>query len=907
MHVIFCFQDRWTALDKTHRAGLAFCSFFVTLAILTCGLYQDFIFGDNLLIYAGSGSDSIGQTVPFILNEAARLSSGDISQWNQYQFLGATTIQFLNPDYLPALFGENAVPAMMLASQLMKIILAGVFFYLFLGYFGLRYRTRFVSSLCLALCGRMIELAPWTAYTLEITLFCSMLWGFERFLANRRHVFVLPVSFALIGMSEGVYGFVLYGAIIVFYALFRLIYNWNEEWGSKKLALFALQFTSLLLAGILISLPVILPSLESYSTSARIGSNLSVSDFNFLGLLLPANSTLCCEEIIKFFSNAITGHMTSYTGSTNILNAPYFYAGLLPLLGLPFAFRDKNSHQKAALVLILLFALLYCYSDGFRYLLNGFSVPGSDFRQSSFWVVIVFSLAGALGVDHLWKLCSAKTALLWGTLLILIFSIAAALIWDRISIVYFAVAIVILIVYLMLIIIASRASRPISIVAMALIITIVPIELFAQDFKAINSATHLNYAEYDQQLGSDPEDAVLSASSLPEDTYRIDNKSMMLTRSMADTYLSTTSYIGGAGFTQHVTDFLKTMKNDYVNQLGYTRYSYGFFDLATNSLLGVKYLVYSNDGKEYYIPYGYKEVGRTDDYVVFENTKALPLVYGYAKNECIGESDFTEEKEADSAEMMLEKAIVPDSLAASSSIPTATNKHSEKTNLLGSSSSIVTKGHDASAEIDDHDAGWIEVSMDLSATATTSGNLNIDISLLDSDGNTTEIVPYYTAAGNEHICVQIYDGGDSRFVRITITAANACDDARINNININACADDYFDDYDTAVSERLSNNSVISSYAGGTLTAEIDMQADGFLATSIPWSSSWELYIDGTRANTFPINIGFVGAEITEGQHYIELVYSSSMLYAGIAASAITLIALVIFPRIKRCSCIQAR
>ena len=76
-------QNKWINLDESKQAALSMAAFITTLATLTCILYSPFIFGDNLLIFAGSGSDSIGQTIPFMLNEASRLSNGDFSQWNQ--------------------------------------------------------------------------------------------------------------------------------------------------------------------------------------------------------------------------------------------------------------------------------------------------------------------------------------------------------------------------------------------------------------------------------------------------------------------------------------------------------------------------------------------------------------------------------------------------------------------------------------------------------------------------------------------------------------------------------------------------------------------------------------------------------------------------------------------------------
>jgi uncharacterized membrane protein YfhO len=134
---------------------------------------------------------------------------------------------------------------------------------------------------------------------------------------------------------------------------------------------------------------------------------------------------------------------------------------------------------------------------------------------------------------------------------------------------------------------------------------------------------------------------------------------------------------------------------------------------------------------------------------------------------------------------------------------------------------------------------------------------------------------------------------------VTIPSTNACDDACVANISIAACGENYFDEYNKKIDGHMEDSPRVYSYSSGELAGSIDMKSDGFLATSIPWSQNWDLYIDGEKTETFAINIGFVGSQIAAGEHSIELVYNNSMLYIGLFASITTLIMLLAIPNLS--------
>ena len=895
------FGAKWQSLPKHSQSKIAFIVYFSTLLILSVALYHHYLFGQDLLIFDNSGSDSIGQTIPFILNEADRLYSGDISNWNQYQFLGSITTQFMNPDYFPAVFGSNTVPRMMVVSQLLKIILAGVFFYLFLGYYNLQYKTRFISGLGFALCGRMIELAPWTAYTLEITLLAAMLWGFERFLSNKRHCLAFPIAYGLMGMSEGIYAFVLYGFVVLVYAAFRIAYVWDTSWNRKRIVLFGLEFLLLMLAGVAISLPVTIPSIEMYTTSARISSDLG-SSIGFLSFLMPSSLTILAEEIVKLFSNAILGHLGTFTGSTTILDSPYFYFGLLPLISLPFAFSGKTRRQRILLGCIAASAAFYCYSDGFRFVLNGFSTSGGSFRQSSFWVVAVFSLIGALGLNELWKKKSPKSIIAWCSILFAALAASAFLIKDEINGIYLVASGVLLIVYALLLSISSSKHVAAARIAILLVVAMFPMELLIQDYKAINMASHLTTSSYEQQLGSDPEKAVTSATSESEDTYRIDYKTLMLTRSMANSYLGTTAYIGGAAFSQPVNDYLKTIGNDYISQLGFSRYSYGYYDAAVNSLLGVKYVVYQNSDKNQLGLLGYKKIAETDNYVIYEYEYALPLLFGYSKENSMSTNEYESIDHDARSMVMLSTAIVPENEATTNNSEVANHQTDfNDSRIISTSQDTVTKESPGYYPLTSAEDDLIEIEFDLSATATESGNLFININLYDENGSPAKSLSYFTAAGNEHVNLHAERGDENYlFATIEIGSTNMCNDAVVNNVRFSDCSCRYPIKLSEAVSDHMKDQPKVDTYQAGELSGSINMQDDGFLATSIPWNDHWKLYVDGELTPTFPINVGFVGAEISSGFHEIRLCYDPTYLYLGLIASCTTIVALLAISKFRR-------
>jgi uncharacterized membrane protein YfhO len=72
------------------------------------------------------------------------------------------------------------------------------------------------------------------------------------------------------------------------------------------------------------------------------------------------------------------------------------------------------------------------------------------------------------------------------------------------------------------------------------------------------------------------------------------------------------------------------------------------------------------------------------------------------------------------------------------------------------------------------------------------------------------------------------------------------------------------------------------------------------LCFSIPYSSDWEVSIDGESACVFEVNAGLLGAEVSPGNHLVRVVYTPHAFFYGLAVSLIAAICLLALGMRKR-------
>ena len=99
----------------------------------------------------------------------------------------------------------------------------------------------------------------------------------------------------------------------------------------------------------------------------------------------------------------------------------------------------------------------------------------------------------------------------------------------------------------------------------------------------------------------------------------------------------------------------------------------------------------------------------------------------------------------------------------------------------------------------------------------------------------------------------------------------------------------YLDKIAKLGAESLENVKIYqnkSSYVSGGVTGEITVSDNKLLCLTVPYSTGWKAYVDGTPAVIENVNLMFSGLWLTPGRHTIELRYETPGLLYGLCLSA---------------------
>ena len=109
-----------------------------------------------------------------------------------------------------------------------------------------------------------------------------------------------------------------------------------------------------------------------------------------------------------------------------------------------------------------------------------------------------------------------------------------------------------------------------------------------------------------------------------------------------------------------------------------------------------------------------------------------------------------------------------------------------------------------------------------------------------------------------------------------------------DKLYVSAMSADLFDKY---AKERQDSLYQITDYNEEMVKGTVDLSKDSIVYFSIPSYKNWDVYVDGVKQTRIDgVNIAFMGVEVPEGKHEVELKYSYKMLkYAG----AISLVGLL--------------
>ena len=360
----------------------------VLIGFISLCVYGGFLSGKKFYAYTDVGCDSYNSYWPSYSYFVEIYRSGKFSFWNFEEGLGTSV--FTNSEiafdpfiivFLP--FGKQSVPYVFVYAAVLKILLAGLFFYSYLSLFTFHPYAKMIGALLYAFNGYMVLMGQhYHAATLMVFM-PVLLYLYERLaLRPTRLIAVMFVATVSAFLVFSIYYVYMVCLLMPLYVVFRL-FN-APRGGYKDFIIRPLLFA---FVGAGLSAVFVFPTLYVYLTCPRVSGSLAgTSVFAFDNI---ANYQ---AVVSRLFTNnmAFSMHFFVYD--------PLLYTGLITLLFVPQCFfcgrvRDRVACALGCIIVLACLVFPYC-----RIVMNGFSQ--TSYRWT-FFVVVCAIVVCTKGVDHL--------------------------------------------------------------------------------------------------------------------------------------------------------------------------------------------------------------------------------------------------------------------------------------------------------------------------------------------------------------------------------------------------------------------------------------------------------------------------------------------------------------------------
>ena len=891
------------------------------VAVLCAFVYGGFLSGGKFYAYTDMGSDTYNSYWPGYSYFVDLYKSGQFSFWNFEEGLGTSV--FTNSAFafdpfismfLP--FSKQALPYVLIYAAVLKILLAGLFFYAYLSLFAFKPYAKMIGSLLFAFSGYMVLGGQhYPAATLMVFM-PALFYLYERLALRPTRLiavmFVFTVAAFLVFCIYYVYMVCL---LMPLYVAFRLFTSHRSLY--KDLIIRPTLF-ALLGAGL--GAVFVFPTLYVYLTCPRVSGSFASAPVFALDSIVNYQAV-----VSRLFSNNMAFSMDFYGYD------PLLYTGLITLLFVPQCFFYGRVRDRAACAvgcLIVIACLVFPY---FRIVMNGFSQVS---YRWTFFVVVCALVVCTKGIDHLVAGTGIHRKTLIATALLLLALLAALImrldnvsgvtrLWDVLD---YGVAGVIVLLYCGLLLCVNRTGRGMKLLKLGLVVLVVA-DLAWASYRIVNHRDTVSPDIIQKRQGyfDYTGDAIRYLESIDRGLYRVDRSflSVFLRDSLAHRYKG----VHGANSLNHPGYIEFNQELDIPFGLGSVCYIAGFWSRQNlQTLVGVKYYLAK---KGHAVPYGYERIYGTGDITVYQNMHALPL--GFAYDAYIDYESFSRLENHQKDEALL-KAFVSDRSKAD---PVHLSKLSaadlgnyclrQDISLLpGRADAVVHGVPDSSFEnafpekiviMASNESPVIDITVRAGAYAAGETALNLRM-FIECDHSSDAVLswkkPGEEFAAARSLDVQLRKGlfpynfgdvsGAINHHALQLDGAGAYDlrlllrdvSGRIvmRDVAISARYPADMGGYVEDILKLQGRALAIQQYGSDYLRGVIQMDRPGLLFLSIPYDEGWGATVDGRETETEKVNIGFTGIRLDAGHHTVELRYVPPWMLAGKMVSLLSAVIL---------------
>jgi uncharacterized membrane protein YfhO len=604
------------------------------IIILAIIVLKDFIFLEKTFLYKDIGSDTINIFYPQMLQLSDNLRNDGIPKWSFYQGMGQNVFGSGGGDIfftLVSLLSRETIVYGIAYMHLAKIILGGIFFFLYLKTLTTSGFASLVGAILFSFSGYMILGGCWIGYSTDAVYGAFLLYSFEKWL-KQKVCYFFPIAIALISAFSPVWLY-LYTIFFLIYAVVR--YLEENKWQIRNLSIFLLKMAGIALVGVVMSSILLIPTILNYLQAPRGSGDVSyagaLSSSPIFGLAPPVqNMTL----LLRFFSSDMLGTGSNFKGWYNFLEAPMVYCGLVTLLLAPQIFPYLNQRRRRVYAIAAAVWTLPLVFPYFRYAFWAFL--GDYYRTLGFFIVLFlffFSLQALTYIERLSRLNSKTLIATLSVLLILLFYpyVGSTNAIDRDL---RSIASVFLIVYTgLLYLMCTERFRELGKVGFILALCI---EVAYFSSITVNRRDVVTTEELHQRIGYNDYtvDAVAYLNSIDQSFFRVDKEYYSglaihgsLNDAMVFRYRGTPSYSSANQL--YYIRFLQELNVIKKGDEPSTRWAPGLMSRPLlQTMASVKY-AFTKSNDSHLVRVGYDSITTFGDVRVFRNKYYLPLGFTY--------------------------------------------------------------------------------------------------------------------------------------------------------------------------------------------------------------------------------------------------------------------------------------
>ncbi|MBR6771120.1 MAG: YfhO family protein [Lachnospiraceae bacterium] len=823
-------------------------------------VFHDFLLGDKVFLYMG---DSFYQTYAQLTHLADRIAAGEWG-WNYtfYESLGnAEEPIILTLKTFCTVFGRENLAYTMGYAQMIKIFLAGLFFYGFLRRMGTDKLGSTLLGLGYSCNAYIVARGMWQNYPNEAVCFALWLWGFEHFKKTKKWLPFLLVNIFCYWNYHG-YTAILYTGVGLVFGIFRLVSDAKpaeEGDQSESLIKRSLKLTGIVLLGAVVSMAAWMPSLIQQLSSSRVTDGAEVAS-QWKNIL---NYTRLAGYRVMFYRALVPDALgifeDNYVGVTNWLEDPVFYCGLMTIVAAPLGLCAMKKKKRLWYMLPLAGAIIYNMFGIVRNVANGFA--GIGWKLSSLWVIILLLIFAA----GLWQEKEAIEANKAGKVLLIVNVVLVVLsiyfFKDGVQVFYLATALLLsLTLSLLLFLILKETNEEKKGYLKYLLVLVAAAEVAGSSYRVVNNKSGLDAQVLKEEIYyNDATQELLAQVEDETDFYRVDKQytSTAYCDSLYQRYKGTASYIGGVGdndYTQKLYNYLGLPVLEHV-QRGTDQ------NTIINALCNVKYVMTKNQRLN---TYGLEYRSGKDGITLYESKYTLP--FGYVYDTYMTESDFLEYNYVDRRNLMMERCILGDE--AGELLPEGI-----KEDAFYRDFSEKWKAYQAETTLEGKEIHFAPIQ---------EGEVAI-LKLTTSAQEDAWAEAYYMQ-GNVmlgKVDVRLVKGKSSRYMefmlagtdRIPVSAVTS-KPYEIASVELYVIPQEvYFAQLPEWIEERSQGSFQMSHFEEEQIEGTAVLSQDSIMVFTIPYDENWSAWVDGKKQRLLQANVGFMGLALSEGSHEIILKY----------------------------------